>query len=146
MFCLYLYSFRYLKAFKRFYKSLYKSLYLITGLSEFLIHKMKVISTPGLSRRDALAISMLVMTQITYTTWLLKAHLMMEWSLQLKCMVGLKSVIPKICYWANCLKSIYRTRAIISRGVYIYPISNDHFFVFKEVFSENTVLLIKSGL
>ena len=33
-----------------------------------------------------------------------------------------------------------RTRAIISRGLYIfYPISKDHFFVFKEVFSENSV-------
>jgi hypothetical protein len=29
----------------------------------------------------------------------------------------------------------YRTRAIISRGLYIfYPIFKDHFFVFKEVF------------
>ena len=60
---------------------------IITGLSEFPIHKMKAISTPGLSRRDALAISMLVMTQLIFMTWLLKAHLMMEWSSQLKCMV-----------------------------------------------------------
>ena len=30
---------------------------------------------------------------------------------------------------------IYRTRAIISRSLYIfYPIFKDHFFVFKEVF------------
>ena len=37
---------------------------------------------------------------------------------------------------------IYRTRAIISRGLYIfYPISKDHFFVFKEVLSENSVLM-----
>ena len=36
----------------------------------------------------------------------------------------------------------YRTRAIISRGLYIfYPIFKDHFFVFKEVFSENSVLM-----
>ena len=36
----------------------------------------------------------------------------------------------------------YRTSAIISRGLYIfYPISKDHFFVFKEVFSENYVLM-----
>ena len=33
-------------------------------------------------------------------------------------------------------------RAIISRDLYIfYPISKDHFFVFKEVFSENSVLM-----
>ena len=33
-------------------------------------------------------------------------------------------------YWQN-----YRTRAIITRGLYIfYPIFEDHFFVFKEVF------------
>ena len=39
----------------------------------------------------------------------------------------------------NC-NFIYRTRAIISRGLYIfYPISKDHFFDFKEVFSENSV-------
>jgi hypothetical protein len=32
--------------------------------------------------------------------------------------------------------------AIISRGLYIfYPISKDHFFVFKEFFSENSVLM-----
>ena len=36
----------------------------------------------------------------------------------------------------------YRTRAIISRGLYIfYPIFKDHFFVFKKVFSENSVLM-----
>ena len=40
------------------------------------------------------------------------------------------------------VKISYRTRAIISRGLYIfYPISKDHFFVFKEVFSENFVLM-----
>ena len=33
-------------------------------------------------------------------------------------------------------------RAIISHGLYIfYPISKDHFFVFKEVLSENSVLM-----
>ena len=33
---------------------------------------------------------------------------------------------------------LYPTRAIISRGLYIfYPIFKDHFIVFKEVFSEN---------
>ena len=38
--------------------------------------------------------------------------------------------------------NMYRTRAIISRGLYIfYPISKDHFFVFKEVFSDNSVLM-----
>ena len=42
----------------------------------------------------------------------------------------------------NSSKNIYRTRAIISRGLYIfYPISKDHLFVFKEVFSENSVLM-----
>ena len=40
------------------------------------------------------------------------------------------------------VKFIYRTRAIISRGLHIfYPISKDHFFVFKEVFSENSVFM-----
>ena len=40
------------------------------------------------------------------------------------------------------LKVIYRTRAIISRGLYIfYHIFKDHFFVFKDVFSENSVLM-----
>ena len=39
-------------------------------------------------------------------------------------------------------QAIYRTRAIISRGLYIfYPIFKDHFFVFKKVFSENSVLM-----
>ena len=36
----------------------------------------------------------------------------------------------------------YLTRAIKSRGLYIfYPIFTDHFFVFKEVFSESSVLM-----
>ena len=38
--------------------------------------------------------------------------------------------------------SIPYAQAIISRGLYIvYPISKDHFFFFKEVFSENSVLM-----
>ena len=37
---------------------------------------------------------------------------------------------------------MYHTRAIISRGLYtFYPISKDHFFVFKEVYSESSVLM-----
>ena len=37
---------------------------------------------------------------------------------------------------------LLRMHAIISRGLYIfYPISKDHFFVYKEVFSENSVLM-----
>ena len=44
----------------------------------------------------------------------------------------------------------YRTHAIISHGLYIfYPISKDHFFVFQQFFSENSViyvwLVFKSG-
>ena len=36
-------------------------------------------------------------------------------------------------------------RAIISRGLYIfYPVSKDHVFVFKEVFSEKYVLMYGS--
>ena len=44
---------------------------------------------------------------------------------------------------ANKLSIInYHTRAIIRRGLYIfYLISKDHFFVFKEVFSENSVIM-----
>ncbi len=43
---------------------------------------------------------------------------------------------------SKIIKNKYCTRAIISRGLYIfYPISKDHFFVFKEVFSENSVLM-----
>ena len=39
-------------------------------------------------------------------------------------------------------KIVYRTHAIISRGLHIfYPISKDHFFVFKVVFSENYVFM-----
>ena len=37
---------------------------------------------------------------------------------------------------------VYRKRANITHGLYIfYPIFEDHFFVFKEVFSENYVLI-----
>jgi hypothetical protein len=37
---------------------------------------------------------------------------------------------------------IYRTRAIITRGLYIYyPIFEDQFFVFEDFFSENSVLM-----
>ena len=42
----------------------------------------------------------------------------------------------------NKIILVFSTRAIISRGLYIfYPISKDHFFVFKEVFSEIFVLM-----
>ena len=42
--------------------------------------------------------------------------------------------------WKENDLTIYRKRAIISRGLYIfYSIFKDHFFVFKEVFSENSV-------
>ena len=42
------------------------------------------------------------------------------------------------------VESKYCTGTIISRGLYIsYPISKDDFFVFKEVFSENSVLMYK---
>ena len=41
-----------------------------------------------------------------------------------------------------CAVCTYRMRAIISHGLYIfYPIFKDHFFVFKEFFSENSVLM-----
>ena len=48
-------------------------------------------------------------------------------------------------------KNIYRTRAIISHVLYIfYPIFQDHFFVFKEVFFRKFYsyvwLIFKSGL
>ena len=43
-------------------------------------------------------------------------------------------------FFENC--NMYRMRAIISRGFYIfYPISRDHFFVFKEDLLENSVLM-----
>ena len=36
----------------------------------------------------------------------------------------------------------YSTHAIISHGLYIfYPISKDHFFVFQQFFSENSVIM-----
>ena len=55
-------------------------------------------------------------------------------------------VIQENCQklWKTSIQilSKYRTRAIISRGLFIfYPIFKDHFFVFKEVFYENSVLM-----
>ena len=45
-------------------------------------------------------------------------------------------------YLIMSVKKEYRTCAIIRRGLYIfYPIFKNHFFVFKEVFSENSVLM-----
>ena len=42
--------------------------------------------------------------------------------------------------WPDVLFHNYRTRAIISRGLYnFFCISKDNFLVFKEVFSENSV-------
>ena len=52
-----------------------------------------------------------------------------------------------IGFFQISIMSTYRMRAIISRGLYIfYPISKDHFFVFKEVFSENFVLIRDSTI
>ena len=58
-------------------------------------------------------------------------------------------IAPTLFICAHCIGlfsmqscSTYRTRAIISRGLYIfYPIFEDHFFVFREVFSENSVFM-----
>ena len=53
-----------------------------------------------------------------------------------------QNVVYRATVYITGIKGKYRTRAIISRGLYIfYPISKDHFFVFKEVFSENSVLM-----
>ena len=39
------------------------------------------------------------------------------------------------------LRTEYSARAIITRGLYIFhPIFEDHFFVFKEVFSQDSAL------
>ena len=36
----------------------------------------------------------------------------------------------------------YRTRAVITRGLYtFYPLFEDHFFVFKEFFLENSIFM-----
>ena len=52
-----------------------------------------------------------------------------------------RSAVSDLVVWSVGWTT-YRTRAIISRGLYIfYPIFKDHFFVFKEVFSENSVLM-----
>ena len=49
--------------------------------------------------------------------------------------VGISEALDYILYIPN-----YRVSVIISRGLYtFYPILEDHFFVFKEVFSENSV-------
>ena len=54
----------------------------------------------------------------------------------------LYSVGKSKLYITSTIEIDYRTRAIISRGLYIfYPIFKDIFFVFKEVFSENSVLM-----
>ena len=46
-----------------------------------------------------------------------------------------KLLAPIVCF-------AYRMCAIINRGLYIfYPIFDDHFFVFKEVFSQSSVLM-----
>jgi hypothetical protein len=63
----------------------------------------------------------------------------------------ISKIVPN-CTW-HYLYSIYCTRAIITRGLYIfYPLFGSQKRFFKEVFSENSVIsiqerfLIKSGL
>ena len=50
-----------------------------------------------------------------------------------------------LAHWITNVEEVmveYHTRAIISRGLYIfYPISKNHFFVFKEVFTGNSVIM-----
>ena len=48
--------------------------------------------------------------------------------------------------WAKQKTQLPYARHYKPRLVYFYPISKDHFFVFKEVFSENSILAFKSGL
>ena len=53
-------------------------------------------------------------------------------------MLSLKN---KHIWWAS-QKYEYRTRAIISRGLYtFYPLFEDNFFIFKDVFLENSILM-----
>ena len=45
--------------------------------------------------------------------------------------------LSQILFGVELITYYYRTRAIISHGLYIlYPIFKDHFFVFKEVFQK----------
>ena len=49
---------------------------------------------------------------------------------------------PDFQYFDENIDNMYHTHTIITRGLYIfYPIFEDNFFVFKEVFSENSVLM-----
>ena len=44
--------------------------------------------------------------------------------------------------YMSCSNLILYARSILTRGLYIlYPIFEDHYFVFKEVFSENSGLM-----
>ena len=71
-----------------------------------------------------------------------KLHLPKIWIRRKVYFLSLTFLLNKILMECLCVKykafqsqNMYRTRAIISRGLYIfYPISKDHFFVFKEVF------------
>ena len=51
-------------------------------------------------------------------------------------------MVPNLQIESNLWICVYRTRAIITRGLYIFnPIFEDHFFVFKESFPENSGLM-----
>ena len=48
-------------------------------------------------------------------------------------------------FFSPYLESIYRTRVIITRGLFtFYPIFEDHYFVFKEVFLKILTLCMVS--
>ena len=49
--------------------------------------------------------------------------------------------LQKIQLWLYKIFIIPYARHYKPRLAYFYPISKDHFFVFKEVFSENSVLM-----
>ena len=62
--------------------------------------------------------------------------------LQNKSSIVHNKVWLKLIYYPESEFYTYRTRAIITHGLYIlYSIFEDHFFVFEEVFSENSVLM-----
>ena len=82
----------------------------------------------------------LFLINVFFSISVLKCRL--SWlNIKIKCVATCK-ILMEEWYTRILDKYGYRTRAIITRGLYIYyPLFENPLFVFKEVFSENSVVM-----
>ena len=116
-----------------------------------VLNEVSQLITGGNMQMQMIGCSILSALMAEYATTVKSSDVGLAWEIHFKAkkqfeLTDLKSIF-QFCVQAlkgelNIFYDHYRTRPIISRGLYIFnPPSKDYFFVFKKVFSENSVLM-----